>query len=167
MRKERREREREEYAKELEQRRRDEERRLEENRKIDERRIEEERRRQDYLQELENQKFIPTQSPLSAAIQRELEDKPANRVVDLTERKEKYEKLNKRKTSNENFSSIEKEPSTGSQPKSYADQNFYDADRSSVRQHRDSVKDPKKKSLEKNRRTLFIKDIRQMWLKIK
>ena len=84
MRKERREREREEYAKELEQRRRDEERRLEENRKIDERRIEEERRRQDYLQELENQKFIPTQSPLSAAIQRELVDKPANRVVDLT-----------------------------------------------------------------------------------
>lgn len=149
MRKERREREREEYAKELEQRRRDEERRLEENRKIDERRIEEERRRQDYLQELENQKFIPTQSPLSAAIQRELVDKPANRVVDLTERKEKYEKLNKRKTSNENFSSKEKEPSTGSQPKSYADQNFYDADRSSVRQHRDSVKDPKKEKLRK------------------
>lgn len=149
MRKERREREREEYAKELEQRRRDEERRLEENRKIDERRIEEERRRQDYLQELENQKFIPTQSPLSAAIQRELVDKPANRVVDLTERKEKYEKLNKRKTSNENFSSKEKEPSTGSQPKSYADQNFYDADRSSTRQHRDSVKDPKKEKLRK------------------
>lgn len=149
MRKERREREREEYAKELEQRRRDGERRLEENRKIDERRIEEERRRQDYLQELENQKFIPTQSPLSAAIQRELVDKPANRVVDLTERKEKYEKLNKRKTSNENFSSKEKEPSTGGQPKSYADQNFYDADRSSVRQHRDSVKDPKKEKLRK------------------
>lgn len=157
MRKERREREREEYAKELEQRRRDEERRLEENRKIDERRIEEERRRQDYLQELENQKFIPTQSPLSAAIQRELEDKPANRVVDLTERKEKYEKLNKRKTSNENFSSIEKEPSTGSQPKSYADQNFYDADRSSVRQHRDSVKDPKKEKLRKKQANTVYK----------
>lgn len=157
MRKERREREREEYAKELEQRRRDEERRLEENRKIDERRIEEERRRQDYLQELENQKFIPTQSPLSAAIQRELVDKPANRVVDLTERKEKYEKLNKRKTSNENFSSIEKEPSTGSQPKSYADQNFYDADRSSVRQHRDSVKDPKKEKLRKKQANTVYK----------
>lgn len=157
MRKERREREREEYAKELGQRRRDEERRLEENRKIDERRIEEERRRQDYLQELENQKFIPTQSPLSAAIQRELVDKPANRVVDLTERKEKYEKLNKRKTSNENFSSIEKEPSTGSQPKSYADQNFYDADRSSVRQHRDSVKDPKKEKLRKKQANTVYK----------
>ncbi|MEQ3353392.1 NlpC/P60 family protein [Aedoeadaptatus acetigenes] len=157
MRKQHREFAKEEHAKEIEQRRQYEERRLEENRKIEERRAQEERRRQDYLQELENQKYIPTQSPLSAAIQRELVDTPANRVVDLTERKEKYEKLNKRKTSNENFSPKEKESSSSSQPKSSADQNFYEADRSTVRQHHDSVIDPKKEKLRKRQANAVYK----------
>lgn len=155
MRKQHRERAKAEYAKELEQRRQDEERRLEENRKIEERRIQEERRRQDYLQELENQKYIPTQSPLSAAIQRELVDKPANRVVDLTERKEKYEKLNKKKTIDDNFSSKPRKKADRTdegfddQSKSHSDQNFFEADRSSVRGRPVSSKDPKKEKLKK------------------
>ena len=163
MRKQHRERAKAEYAKELEQRRQDEERRLEENRKIEERRIQEERRRQDYLQELENQKYIPTQSPLSAAIQRELVDKPANRVVDLTERKEKYEKLNKKKTIDGNFSSKSREKADRTdegfddQSKSHSDQNFFEADRSSVRERPVSSKDPKKEKLKKKQANAVYK----------